>query len=55
MRRRATTESFVRRNKDQLVVTIIAAIVGAVLGVVGTKLIDKYPIPSVPDKTQHQP
>ena len=55
MRRRAATDSFVRRNKDQLTVAIIAAIVGAILGIVGTKLIDKFPIKSAPDQTQGQP
>ena len=55
MQHRATANSFVRRNKDQLAVTIIAAIVGAVLGIVGTKLIEKVPIKSAPNQTQGQP
>jgi hypothetical protein len=38
MERRATARSFLRRNKDQLIVAIIAAVVGAVLGILGTKL-----------------
>ena len=42
MRRRATSESFVHRNKDQLTVAIIAAIVGAALGVVALKLWEIY-------------
>jgi hypothetical protein len=42
MRRRSATVSFVHRNKDRLVVAIIAAIVGAVLGVVALKLWEIY-------------
>jgi uncharacterized membrane protein YhaH (DUF805 family) len=55
MRRRATTDSFVRRNKDQLAIAIIAAIVGAIIGVVGKNIIDKLPVKSSPDQTQGQP
>jgi hypothetical protein len=39
--RRSEAQSFSQRNKDQLIVAIISAIVGALLGVAGAKLADR--------------
>jgi hypothetical protein len=41
MERRARARSFFQRNKDQLVIAIVAAVLEAVLGAVGTKVVEK--------------
>lgn len=40
--RRSDSPTFWRRNKDQFLIAAIAAILGALIGIVGTKVADRY-------------
>jgi len=39
---RSTEKSFLQRNKDNLILVIISALLGAILGVAGTLIVNKY-------------
>jgi hypothetical protein len=53
--RRVEAQSFWQRNKDPLIVAVVAAVVGALLGIAGTKLADKLWTPNGGDKGQVTP